>query len=295
VQNLLGAASFEGSFGNWAPGNGFMNQQIYNDPSLSKDGSWFAATNTPVIGRSLAQEVSASPARGETYIFRIWLRSSNPGSTFKGTLALWGLGGPKNTATSVPFSVDNTWQEVSISLPVDVDGVSRIKAEIYLDSTGNTLWLDDSMLSRNLLTAASFEGGSFEGWGAGNGSLNYAVYKTGGANVAQHGGWFAATNTANAGGSMAQVVQRLTTVGNRFTGSVWVRSADPAKTFTGTLALWGLGGTTELASVPFTAGAQWQRVQVLLPILKESHTQLKLEIYLDSTDNTLFVDNGRVY
>ena len=294
VQNLLAAPSFEGSFGNWAPGNGFMNQQIYNDPSLSKDGPWFAATNTPVIGRSLAQEVAANPARGETYIFRIWMRSSNPGSTFTGTLALWGLGGA-TIAESVPFTVDNTWQEVAVSLPITADGVSRFKAEIYLDTVDNTLWLDDSILSRNLLTAPSFENGSFDGWGAGNGKMNYAVYPSATPNFAQHGGYFAATNTAAPGGSMAQVVTRQTSVGNRFTGSVWVRSADPSKTFTGTLALWGLGGTTELASVPFTVSGAWQKIQVALPIAQQNHSQLKLEIYLDTIDNTLFVDDARLY
>ena len=295
IQNLLAAPSFEGDFGNWSQGNGFMNQQIYQDPSLASDGAWFAATNTPVAGRSLAQINPIPGSASGTYVLRIWLRSGDPGQTFTGRLALWGLGGSRTLMSVTPFTVDNTWQEFSVTVDASPGEAAQLKSEIYLDETSKTLWLDNAVLGKNNLSSPSFEGGAFDGWGAGNGTMNYAVYPSHDANIAKDGGWFAATNTATAGGSMAQVVNRQTTVGDRFTGEVWLRSADPAKTFSGTLALWGLGGATEVGQTAFTVGAEWTKVQVSLPITQPDHTQLKLEMYLTSTDNTLFVDAARLY
>lgn len=295
VQNLLQHPSFEGSFGGWAPGNGFMNQQIYQDPSIVKHGSWFAASNTPVAGRSFAQLLDATPAAGDRYTFSIWLRSQDPSKRFSGKVALWGLGGSQNIVAVTDFSASGEWQKVSVTLDVSVGDLRNLKAEVYLDSMDNTLFLDDGLLAKNLLNAGSFEGGSFQSWGTGNGVLNYAVYPSAGGNQAAHGGYFAATNTVTAGGSLAQSQRRIIPVGDTYTAEVWVRSADTSKTFSGTLALWALGGTTEVASTPFTANGTWQRVGIELPIRNDDHVSLKYEIYLGTTDNTLFVDAAQVY
>lgn len=295
IQNALQSPSFENSFAGWAPGNGFMNQQIYQDPSIVKHGSWFAASNTPVAGRSFAQLLPARPAVGERRTFSVWLRSQDPAKPFVGKVALWGLGGPQNIVNVTDFTATGEWQEVSVTLDISAEGLQYLKAEVYLESTNNTLFLDDAMLGKNLLTAGSFEGGSFQNWGTGNGLLNYAVYPSSGGNQAAHGSHFAATNTGTAGGSLAQTVKRIVPVGDSYVAEVWVRSADTSKTFSGTLALWATGGVTEVASAPFTANGTWQRVRIELPNRNDDHTALKFEIYLGTTDNTLFVDAAQVY
>ena len=293
--NLLKHPSFEGSFDRWVPGNGFMNQQIYRDPGLAHHGEWFAASNTAVSGRSFAQTVSATPRPGERYTFSIWLRSGEGGKTFPGQVALWGLGGPSPIVAVSSYDVGTAWTEVRTTLDIPAQGVSALKAEVYLGSSSNTLWLDQSKLSSNLLQSGSFEGGSFGGWSVGNGTINQAVYQGSAGTPAAHGGWFAATNTGSSGSSLAQVVSRPTSVGEAYSAEIWVRSADPALTYSGTLALWALGGTTEVATRPFTANGTWQLVRVDLPITAGGHGQLKLEVYLGSTDNTLFLDGAQSY
>jgi hypothetical protein len=294
-QNLLKHPSFEGSFDRWAPGNGFMNQQIYHDAGMSHHGEWFAASNTPVAGRSFAQTVSAAPKPGDRYTFSIWLRSAEAGKTFPGQVALWGLGGPTPIVAVSDYDVGTGWTEVRTTLDIPAAGITTLKAEVYLGSSSNTLWLDQAKLSSNLLQSGSFENGSFGGWAVGNGSINQAVYQSAGANSALHGTWFAATNTGASGSSLAQTVSRPTSVGERYTAEVWVRSADPSRSYTGTLALWALGGTTEVASQPFTANGTWQRVRIDLPITAGGQSELKLEVYLGSVDNTLFLDAAQLY
>ena len=295
VQNLLNHGSFEGSFGDWKPGNGFMNQQIYNDAALAKDRSWFAATNTPAVSRSFAQTIPASGEQNDRYTFSIWLRAAEANKPFNGRVALWGFGGSANVVNATTFSVNSEWQEVSVTVDVTKGNINQLKAEVYLDSTNGTLWMDDGQVAKNLLTAGSFEGGESASWGSGNGATNFAVYGSSSTNPAAQGSYFAEANSSSLNSSLAQIVQRKVPVGDRYTAEVWVRSADTSKTFTGTLALWALGGSTEAASVPFTATAAWQKVQVKLPINVGNHTQLKFEIYLGSLDNALFLDGAQIY
>jgi hypothetical protein len=296
LKNLLSSPGFESSQGGWAPGNGFVNRAFYQDPSIAHGGSWYGATNTTTPGHSLAQLVSASPTVGSRYSFSIWVRSGIPGSPFSGTLTLWGLGdGGVAFYNDTSFTATQAWTKVTVTTDIS-QPVTTLKPEIYLNSTGNTLFLDDGVLADNLLTAGSFEGGSFTGWGVGNGSINTAVYSTAATSIpSQDGGWFAATNTPASGGSLSQTVQRQTIVGDPYTGEVWLRSSDPSKTFSGTLALWALGGATEVATTAFTVGGTWTKVSVELPLANPDHTSLRFEIYESTTGNTLFVDSAVLF
>jgi len=292
-QNELANPSFESSFANWVPGNGFVNQQIFRDPGSSVDGSWFAASNTPVSGRSFAQTVGV-PATGENqrYTFSVWLRSDSATVPFSGTLALWGLGGRSPVVQQTPFTVGSTWQEVRVTTDTLATASTQLKAEVYMGSTNATLWLDDARLSDNLLTSGSFEGGRSTGWNRGTPSMNLAVY--GRAQLPpQDGDFLAATNTSVAS-SLSQTVSVKPLAGETYTAELWVRSGGPTP-FRGRLALWALGGATEAGSTSFTTTGEWTRVAFEVPITHDDHTQLKFEIYEDSTDSTLLIDGAQVY
>ena len=104
------------------------------------------------------------------------------------------------------YDVGTEWTEVRTTLDIPAQGVTSLKAEVYLGSSSNTLWLDDAKLSSNHLQSGSFEGGSFGGWAVGNGTINQAVYQGSASTPAAHGSWFAATNTGTSGSSLAQTV-----------------------------------------------------------------------------------------
>ena len=293
VRNLLQHPSFEGSFSGWIPGNGFVNQQIYKVASQVKHLDWFAASNTPVAGRSFAQDIAVSAAAGDEYTFSVWLRSSS--GTFDGRIALWGLGGPTASVEFADFAVGEEWTLVTQTLRV-TGPVTQLRAEVYMNTTGDraSLWLDDAAVSKNQLQAPSFEGGAFNGWGGLNGSINTAVYSSSsGGGPAKVGDYFAATNTATAGRSLGQNVAIRPTVGDTYVAEVWLRSSDPSIPFTGTLAVWSLGGSsTGVSSVPFSVGGEWTRVMLDVPITSAGTTSMRFEIYLESTDATLFVDGA---
>ncbi|PPF82455.1 hypothetical protein C5B96_09150 [Subtercola sp. Z020] len=295
LKELLSTPGFENTLGGWVPGNGQLNQAIYNDPAASHSGSWFGATNTTTPGRSLAQQVSVPASSSGRFTFSIWVRSAFPDRPFSGRLALWGLGGASPVVSSADFTASGSWTRVSVTTDVSSGSISSLKPEVYLLSTDNTLYLDDGSLSRNILTAGSFESGSFSGWGTGNGSINTAVYSAAGSGVTpQNGSYFLATNTGTVGSSLSQDVRRQTIVGDSYTAEVWLRSADPTKTFSGTLAVWGLGGTVEVNTTPFTVRGGWTRVVATLPLAQE-HSSLRFEIYENTTGNTLWVDGAQLY
>ncbi|UFS57753.1 carbohydrate binding domain-containing protein [Subtercola endophyticus] len=295
LKNLLSSPGFEGQLGGWAPGNGDLNRAVFQDSTIAHSGSWFGASNTQVANRSLAQTIPVQATVGDRYSFSIWVKLSNPKESFSGTLALWALGGsPYNNSTS--FTAGATWSKVTVSTDITSSAVSLLKPEIYIGTTKVTVLFDDGSLSRNLLTAGSFEGGSLLNWGVGNGTINQATFTQQQTGIPpQNGTWFGATNTTAKGGSFAQTITRDTIAGDTYTAEMWVRSADPNKTFKGTLALWGLGGTTDVGTVDFTAGSGWTRVAVDVTMSHPDHTSLKFEIYENSTDDTLLVDGAQVY
>lgn len=295
LQNTLVNPSFEGSFGRWIPGNGFVNQQIYNKPTQAKAGSWFAASNTAVAGRSFSQTVTPTVTAGDRWTASIWLKSSSA-NKFSGKLALWGLGGTKNLNTVKTYSVGSTWTKVAVTLDVGTVVPTSLKFEVYLDTVASkgTLFLDGGNLSKNLLTSGSFEG-SAAGWARSTTTgLNLAVYKAAGANTATHGAYYAATNTTTKGTSLMQNVASAPVVGDVYTAEIWVRRTGSAP-FSGRLALWGLGSKTVGASTSFTASSTWSLVTVQLPVTTKGLTSLRFQLYEDSTASTLAIDGAQLY
>ena len=292
-QNELVNDSFEGSFANWVPGNGFINQQIYRDPGTAVDGEWFAASNTGTPGRSFSQTVSTPTSTNQRWTFSVWLRSESGSVPMNGTLALWGLGGTSNVASTTAFSVGATWTKVSVTTDMKQSRANLLKAEVYMASTNTTLWLDAGKLSDNLLASGSFEDASSAGWTRGASSMNLAVYSRA-QTAPQDGEYLAATNTTVAGSSLYQTVSAKPLAGEKYTAELWVKSAG-ATPFRGRLALWALGGATEAASAPFTTTGEWTKVTFELPVTHDDHTQFKFEIYQDSTDATLLLDAAQVY
>ncbi|WP_127792905.1 hypothetical protein [Agromyces sp. LHK192] len=291
-RNLLRVPSFEGSFAAWEPGNGFINRQIYRAPEIAHAGDWFAASNTPVAGRSFSQSVAIPRTTDGRYTFSIWLRNEDPRARMDGAVALWGLGGSRLINSAAAFSVAGDWTKVTVDLDTADVSPSHVKAEIYMNTVGQTLWLDDADLGRNLLNAGSFEGGAFGGWVRSAADMNVAIYAASRPGDAAHRTYYLDTNSRRAGDSLYQDVAFRTTVGDTYTAEVWVKGTGHA----GVLALWALGGAqTEGTSVGFTGTDQWQLVRVALPIAVHDHTVLRFQVYEHSPDRGLRLDGAQVY
>ncbi len=147
--NLLKNASFEGGHNDsahWDWVDSHCNYQIYKDSNIAYDGDHYVATNknnNPAC-RSFLQDIVKPVSIGETYHFRIWVRSSD-GSVRKGRTFIWVFG--EQADNHHEFTVyDTEWQCIETALTVrkNSDG---IRTEVYLDSEDDIdYYFDDAVL-----------------------------------------------------------------------------------------------------------------------------------------------------
>ena len=290
IKNGLASASFENGMGGWKPISlsSSVNHATYKDAAFAHDGSGFMETNTAVAGGSMGQDVAVTTKVGESYAFSVWLRSRTS-APVSGTLCLWGMGGTLENGVK-GFTVGPQWTLVTAPLDVAQAGHTQLRAEVYIATTGTNLDVDGSQLVYTGLASSGFENG-MGGWKpiSLSSSVNYATYKD--PAFAHDGSGFMETNTAVAGGSMGQDVAVTTSVGQSYAFSVWLRSRTSAPV-SGTLSLWGMGGTLEQGHTDFTVGPQWTLVTAPLDVAQAGHTQLRAEVYMATTGTSLDLDGA---
>lgn len=287
----ISSPSFEQGLGGWTFTNGFMNRALYKLPGKAEDGVHFLAANTPVGGRSVGLDVRQVPLPGDDYTSTIWMKSGKT-TPFTGKFVMWALGGTSEQAIT-PFTVGSTWTPVVVNLPIVRSGHSRLRLEIYLSTTKYDLQLDNVSLTGNLLSNGSFESGT-TGLVASNGTATITSVASDSTVPGLIAGAHAARfQVPTSGNSVAISVPRRLRAGETYTGSIWIRTANPAQTFSGKLALWATGGTARVATALVTnVGGGWQQVTVSLTIADSTNTHLKLELYANSVAVPLVLDGG---
>ncbi len=275
----LTSPSFENGLGTWGFTNGFMNRALYNFGGDAHSGSWILATNTAVANRSLKQDLPYNVMPGETLSATIWMRSDNANINANGTLALWGMGSTVQ-AGSTRFSVGSNWTPVTAILDATASGLTTLRFEIYLESTDVTLFLDDASITSSLLPNGNFAHG-VSAWSTGGTPAALTLVDASSGRTPLTGNNFATTVPTFTGGSFATDLSRKVDAGETYQATIWLRSASTAAPFTGQVALWGLGGTNEVATAPVSVGSAWQPFTVTLPAA-QNHTSLRLEVYANS-------------
>jgi hypothetical protein len=286
----ISSPSFEQGLGAWTFKNGFMNRAVYNIPADSEDGSRFLAANTQVAGRSVGLDVARVPVVGDTYTTTVWMKSGKSTLPFTGKLVLWALGGSSEQAVT-SFTVGSTWSPVEVNLPIAKPGHTRLRVEIYLNSTKYDLDLDNVSLSGNLVSNGSFESG-VTNLTASNGTATIASVPASPADTGLIAGTKRAEFTVpTAGNSVALSVNRTLAVGQVYTATVWMRTADPTQTFNGRLVLWATGGVSQNAIKTITGiTGTWTRVQVPITVADANNNRLKVELYSSSPSVELLLD-----
>src|SRR5690349_14402915 len=94
---------------------------------------------------SVAQDTSARPVVGTTYLSEAWVRCASAQGTVSGSLAIWGLGATGETV-STAFTVGHAWTRVQTSLHIQNDGHSGLRAEIYLQTINSAVQVDATRL-----------------------------------------------------------------------------------------------------------------------------------------------------
>jgi hypothetical protein len=291
--DLLRNASFEMSnatgWGTVDPSG--TNFAVYQDRGRSKEGQYFLETNTTRADGSIHQDVGGvNPITGQSFAFSVWLRSANPGVTLTGSVALHAIGGPTQS-NSTTFSVGDQWTLVTAPLDLTRDGNTTLRAQIYLNPGGN-LNVDGASVRADLLRNASFEMGGTQGWSATETGTNYAVYQN--RSRSKEGQYFLETNTNRTDGSIHQDVTGVNPItGQSYTFSVWLRSANPGVTLTGSIALHAIGGTAQSNNTTFAVGDEWTLVTAPLDLTRDGNTTLRAQIYLNPGGN-LNVDGAGI-
>ena len=288
--NMLSASSFEGGdVRGWGWANG-QPARLAIQSSDSKSGNWFLSMYAFASGQSLVQDVGLNVQAGDTYTASVWIKSNTPGIPYRGTLALWALGGQAELAAKA-FTVGNEWTELVVSLPVQRTGHHAMRFEIYLHSTDALLAVDATSLMKgagqpsrpttNLLSPGAEEG--LAGWNHRTGSLSATTSTT----TPQAG---TQAFQLSGSGSFGQDVAVNAGIGDTFTGTVWVRAS--SETVDGTLALWALGGSAEASAVSFTVGEQWRPIGTTTTITQPGVSSLRLEMYTSTSGAQLFLDEA---
>ena len=148
---------------------------------------------------------------------------------------------------------------------------------------------------KNLLSNASWGMGQWVPWQTlpvGGGTMNWTAYNN--SSVAEQGSWYGASSTSTAGGSIYQDVAASTSPGQSYTFSIWIRSATSTPV-SGTVALWGIGGTHESGSTSFTVGPTWTQISAPLDVTQTGHTTLRAQVYESTTGTTYDFDGAAIW
>jgi len=287
----ISSPSFEDGLGAWTFKNGFMNRVVYTIPELAFAGDRFLASNTQVRGRSVGLDVgTVVPRAGETYTALFWVRSGSASRPFEAKAAVWALGGSSEVAVTA-FTVSGEWTPVLVTLPVEKSGHTRLRLEVYLASTSYDLRIDDVIVTASIVPDGSFEGG----WGdwrvsaaAGQSLMSEGFGETGYGSI---DGLTTAAFTPSANGeSMSVSVPRSVAAGETFTATLWLRTSVADTVFRGRLALWLLGGSTEVATRDIEITDEWTQVEVEVTA-GSAHSDIKLQMYASSPGVEVLVDS----
>ena len=142
----------------------------------------------------------------------------------------------------------------------------------------------------SLLTNGSFEG-SLAGWSALGG---FAAASYNDLSVVHDGQWVANGFTSPTGGSLLQDVSVGTSAsGQSYVGSLWVKSADGSP-YTGSVVLWGLGGSDVGVTYFTTTGSAWSQVRVPLSVHSASLTGIRFQLYASTVGHNLDFDGAQL-
>jgi hypothetical protein len=145
----------------------------------------------------------------------------------------------------------------------------------------------------NLLKNSSFSSKTTSWTSGTTGSITATSGKD--ASKAQSGTYYLTLSSSTAGRRLQQDVSKRSYAGYVYTAGVWVRADEDGQSVDGSLLLSTRGGTTETATLPFTATDTWTYVPINLAVAKSGHTGLRFGIQLTSTSSSLRIDTTSLY
>lgn len=250
---------------------------VLNRPDRAYMSSGVMVVETTGSGAGIvSHKVATTPTAGNVYDVSAWVRSST-GKSLTGKLEIVTYNASNQVVQTFPIDISLTnanWKFLNSRITLGTTA-STMRARITLNTTGVPLDVDNVAVQQPVWT--SFGGAT--------------QVQTNDQGRTQSGSGYlkiSKTASSDAGVSLTSNVQMAN--GSTYAGEIWVRSSD-GTAVAGRLRLTGSGGTgTDVATTSFTAGADWQKVLVTLPITTTGRNSLKAEVFVDTANKGLDVD-----
>jgi len=289
------APSFEdGSVKGWARNTGAATLASTLAPTArpAKDGSSFLAVSTTTSNSSIAQKVTRSWVPGESFTLSAWVRSSSPTQTVAGRLAIASVGGGSESVYTA-FNATSEWTRVQVTLSAAKIGHTGLKAALYVTSPTNVLEVDDVELLPNLVSNASFEGGTATRWFQSAGGLSLSVVQTNASRAVDGEKYLQFMKVGTAASRLAMDVPRVARAGDTYTFGVWLRASSPDTPYKTQLRITARGGNGAPQAVitDVTVGPTWQYFETSIT-LAELQTILRVELQGTSAPAALDIDGA---
>jgi hypothetical protein len=289
------APSFEsGSIKGWAKNTGAATLASTPAPSArpAQDGSSFLSVATTKTNSSVAQSVKRSWVPGESFTLSAWVRSSSPTETIAGRLAIASVGGGSESVYTA-YTATSEWTRVQVTLSAAKTGHTGVKAAIYVTSPTSALEVDNVELLPNLVSNASFEGGSSLRWFQSAGGLSSSSVLTNAARAADGEKYLQFSKVGTAASRLAMDVPRVARAGETYTFGVWLRAASADTPYKTQLRLSARGGNGAPQSIitDVTVGPQWEYFETSLT-LTELQTILRVELQGTTAPAPLEIDGA---
>lgn len=280
--NLLANASFENDVTTgWTTLNspGGTVQELARKASGLPEGDNLLELSTSRVNGSVYQDVPVSLQPEESYTFSVWARA-NAAARESICVVLWGLGsGAQHGQTCA--SVGSTWRLVSAPYDVSANGLTKLRAQVYLLTPGLRLDLIGASLLDDALANASFENDATSGWNflAHGGTVQGAAEKASGL---PEGGNVLALSTTRPNGSVYQDVPVNLAPGESYTFTIWAR-VNASKTENLCVDLWGIGSSAQHGQTCTSVGSAWKLVSAPYDVSETGLTKLRAQVYLLTT------------
>ena len=261
------------------PSDGTVTQVIKVDSTRAHESSGvLQISKTGKNDGGVQHAISEVPVVGTNYSGTAWVRSST-GTAISGRFVVKALGGTIESR-SVNFTATSEWQMVAVQLPIANSGHTSMSTEVWLTTAGQTLDVDDVNVQQFDWTVIGSSTNQVQ--------MNDVIKSQSGS------GYLKISKTTNDNGGVKYDIPGAVSINTSQTMYMYVRSSSGAPV-AGRISLSGSGGSTQNSTTTsFTAGSDWTKISVTVPITNSTQTGLQSKIFVDTVNAGLDIDSINV-
>ncbi len=262
----------------WSPSGSGVTWQVLDDPANAYDSSYGVMEfSVSQAGSGVKHGATQSTSVGDQLSATAFVRTA--GANVSGTFQVTSIGGTQETWKQA-FTANGDWQSVSIPIEVAQGGHTGFTVSVLLNTTGQTLYLDQVALQTNP-------------WTVNSGATQAIVYD--GAAAQSGSGFLELTRTGSGSGSTYLDMAASSDIGGTYpAGSTWlvtayVRSGSDSSLATGTVSLGAPSDTPTTQA--FSVGSDWTAIPVSYTVGSTALDSLRVTVTVNGGSVPIEVDS----